>query len=244
MDPRSLNQNTNQAPVSPVSPVSSVNPVNLANPVSPTDQTVSVGASGQAMPVNPAVAASPAVPTSLGTPQMQTPVSQVTLQNPASFGIPQVPTPVNPVVNPGIGMNPNVAMPAIDPSLVVMETPGNATGANVADVMVGATDPITMPNLPKAPDPVEEELKAPMTAAAPVPGSIGSAISVPIDQPQTPNVAFNDPAMQQNQSMSQKSTMPSTKKSKKTLILLCAIAGIAVVALAIVLIMTMNGQLI
>ena len=48
--------------------------------------------------------------------------------------------------------------------------------------MMGAIDPITMPDKPKAPDPVEEELKAPMVAAPPVPGSIGSAVSMPSDQ--------------------------------------------------------------
>jgi hypothetical protein len=134
----------------------------------------------------------------------------------------EMPTPVNPVITPGV------------PSV---ETEG---------IMVGATDPIAMPNLPKAPDPVEEELKAPMTAAAPVPGSIGSAISVPSDQstPQTPNnVAFNDPAMMQQTVKPAAASATTGKKSTKTLIMLCIVAGIVVVGLVVVLIMMSQGMI-
>lgn len=44
---------------------------------------------------------------------------------------------------------------------------------------ISATEPLTQPEAPEAPDPTEAELDAPFTPAAPVPGSIGSAISVP-----------------------------------------------------------------
>ena len=87
--------------------------------------------------------------------------------------------PVNPAVGGGAPMNPMF----------------NPVGGG----LVGATDPITMPAPPKAPDPVEVELNAPFKAAAPVPGSIGSAISVPAgEMGRTPSVAFNDPAATAN----------------------------------------------
>lgn len=160
-----------------------------------------------------------------------------TNQNPAPVNpsaanapeMPAMPTPVNPVINPAAPVAP-VAPVAAD----IAEN----------NIMVGATDPITMPNLPKAPDPVEEELNAPMMAAAPVPGSIGSAISVPASEAQAPNnVAFNDPAMAQA-SVPAASVAPAPKKKdQKTLITLCILAGVVVVALAIVLVMVMNGMI-
>lgn len=80
--------------------------------------------------------------------------------------------PVNPIINPTGGAN---------------ET--NLAGAATQSNGFAATDPIMMPEPAKAPDPVEEELKAPMKAAAPVPGSIGSAVSGPAaaaaEQPNT-----------------------------------------------------------
>ena len=91
-----------------------------------------------------------------------------------------------------------------------------------------------------------------MKAAGPVPGSIGSAISMPSDQSatpemaagqpqmgQVPSVAFNDPATQQGQPVQnmQAPTSGGKKKiDKKTLIMLCALAGVVVLALVIVLI--------
>ena len=178
----------------------------------------------------------------------------------AAPAMPEMPAPVNPVVNP-------TGVPAVEPAAPVMQEPATpamqepATPAmpeiptpvtpvfQPGNPMVGATDPITMPNPPKEPDPIEEELKAPMKAAGPVPGSIGSAISMPSEQAAgrsapaaqmgpVPNVSFNDPAMQQ-QPMPQGAPMKPAKKKmdKKTLILLCALAGVVVVALAIVLVM-------
>lgn len=43
---------------------------------------------------------------------------------------------------------------------------------------VGATEPVIEPNVPPV-DPIAEELAKPIKAAAPVPGSIGSAVSMP-----------------------------------------------------------------
>lgn len=104
---------------------------------------------------------------------------------------------------------------------------------------VSATEPIMMPEPAPAPDPIEEELKAPMRAADPVPGSIGSAVSG------TPNVAFNDPAMQANPMttpMQQNTGTPAKKKtSRTTLIALIVVAAIVVVALVIILIMQLTS---
>ena len=121
-----------------------------------------------------------------------------------------------------------------------------APGAG-AQPLVGATDPITMPAPPKAPDPVEEELKAPFKAAEPVPGSIGSAISVPegaapaADPGRTPSVAFNDPAAS-DQPTNTSAPAPAKKKtSKSTLIALVAVAGLIVVVLVVVLVMQLGS---
>ena len=104
---------------------------------------------------------------------------------------------------------------------------------------------------------VEEELKAPMKAAAPAPGSIGSAVSgpaggveseVPADNPfaastpaSTPSVSFNDPATQPDQSAG--ASKPAPKVNKTTLIALIVVAAMVVIALGAVLIMQfMNGN--
>ena len=104
-----------------------------------------------------------------------------------------------------------------------------------------------MPAPPKAPDPVEEELKAPFKAAEPVPGSIGSAISVPegaapvADPGRTPSVAFNDPAAS-DQPTNTSAPAPAKKKtSKSTLIALVAVAGLIVVVLVVVLVMQLGS---
>ena len=92
-----------------------------------------------------------------------------------------------------------------------------------------------------------------MKAAGPVPGSIGSAISGPglmsgagasSDQmARTPNVPFNDPAMQFNMSSSASGAVGSGKKksSRTTLIILIVIAFLVVAALAVVLAMQLMG---
>ena len=113
--------------------------------------------------------------------------------------------------------------------------------------LVGATDPITMPAPPKAPDPVEEELKAPFKAAEPVPGSIGSAISVPEgaapagDPGHTPSVSFTDPATNDEPKNTSAPAPVKKKTSKSTLIALVAVAGVIVVVLAVVLIMQLGS---
>ena len=148
------------------------------------------------------------------------------------------PEPVNPVIQPS--GNPAPVNPVIQPS---------AQGG------LAATDPIMQPERPPEPDPVEEELKAPMQPAGPVPGSIGSAVSgpsesaasepvAPVENPfattqtQTPSVSFNDPATQPSSAPAAK---PAGKSNKTTLIVLIAVAAVIVVVLAIILIMSLVG---
>ena len=111
------------------------------------------------------------------------PVPPVSPASPLNPGVPGAPTPVNPIFQPS-GIN-------------------NAAGVGA----LAATEAIMRPEPAPAPDPIEEELKAPLKPAAPVPGSIGSAVSVPAesgdnnvgaidfgDGKQVQSVAFNDPA--------------------------------------------------
>ena len=80
-------------------------------------------------------------------------------------------------VQPDIPSTSPVPTPAPEP-IKAMPTFANSTPPTIA-----ATEPITEREpLPK-PDPVAEALKAPIKPAAPVPGSIGSAVSVPAETP-------------------------------------------------------------
>ncbi len=220
------------APVAPVAPVmpEMAMPEMPAAPAAPVMNAAETPAEPVAAPVVEPVA--PAAPVMPEAPAAEAPVEPVAPVAPAAPVMPEIPTPVSPIFQPG-------------------------------DTMVGATDPITMPNPPKEPDPIEEELNAPMKAASPVPGSIGSAISMPSEQvsetqpvTQTPNqigqvpsVAFNDPAAAAATAamaaapVAKKKTAISdllkTKLDKKTLIMLCVLAGVVVLALAVVLVTQM-----
>ena len=184
-------------------------------------------------PVAPEAPAVPEAPT--------TPETPAALETPAAPVAPN-PEPVNPVIQPS--GNPAPVNPVIQPS---------AQGG------LAATDPIMQPERPPEPDPIEEELKAPMQPAGPVPGSIGSAVSGPSEaaegatpeaaqapaenpfataQGQTPSVSFTDPATQPSNASAAK---PAGKSNKTTLIILIAVAAVIVVVLAIVLIMSLVG---
>lgn len=150
------------------------------------------------------------------------------------------PAPVNPVINPSA--NPEPVNPVFQPS---------GQGG------LAATDPIMQPEAPTPPDPVEEELKAPMKAAGPVPGSIGSAVSggpaeapaeAPAENPfaapaqeQTPSVSFTDPATQP-EGAPMKVEKPAGKNKKTTLIALIAVAAVVVVVLIVILVMSLMPQ--
>ncbi len=188
--------------------------------------------------------------------------------NPATMVTPSIDTVATPSIDtmamPGANIMASPSFDTTTPAIDTMTVPniGGAMDGGIQQGAMpsafGATDPITMPTPPKAPDPIEEELKAPLKAAAPVPGSIGSAISMPANGSQnatapvdtsmfqkaggkntkTPSVAFNDPASQMAQN---KPKAAKKKNNKTTMILLAVVGGMVVIALAAVLIMQLNS---
>ena len=194
---------------------------------------------------NPAPAVPP-IPQPVSGGMPSAPVAPVT---PVSAPTPTpAPAPVNPVVNP-IGQP--VTQPTA-PSPVDIPKPVNPvyqpTNANAGVGGVGtlsATEAIMQPTPPPAPDPVEEELKAPLRPAAPVPGSIGSAVSMPADgasmgdTKNTPSVAFNDPATMDAGNTGMPQAPVKKKMDKKTMITIAILGGMVVVALVAVLVFMM-----
>ncbi len=211
-------------------PTTNTSPVAGGPNLQPISQNPLVSPS-ESQPVPPVAAApvSPATPASSTTPMgPSAPVSPASPIPPVPQGspsspVPPIATPVNPIINPGVSL------------------PQNG---------VGATDAILRPEPVAPPDPVEEELKAPMRAAAPAPGSIGSAVSGPADEigsatNRTPSVSFNDPATQPDaNSVSTPLMSKGAKKSNnKTLIALIVVAALVVLGLGVVLAMQfMTGQ--
>ena len=211
-------------------------------------------------------AAAPAVPgVDAATPTVTIPGAETVASAESVPGVDSVAAPEAPVVG--------VSAPAADPTAGVATNPvvgvPDTTGLVSPSPMGGSlnglpmTEPIMRPDLPPAPDPVKQELEAPMKAAAPVPGSIGSAVSVPEggEAPapgadaqfgpsaggSTPSVSFDDPAAQ---NAPQQPGAPATKEKKKmsfnldfkkmnkgTLIALIVVAVMIVIGLAAVLIM-------
>lgn len=162
--------------------------------------------------------------------------------NPAPSAAPVAPKPVNPVINPGAGAS---GVPGVDLKNPVIQPSGQG---------LAATDPIMMPEPAPAPDPVEEELKAPMKANDPVPGSIGSAVSGPAASEPNPvamnpfaagvqdkatNVSFNDPATQPDGMQSSMDASPKKKNNKTTLIALIIVFVLIIGVLAAFLVMQM-----
>lgn len=218
------------AAVVPEAPVASSAPVASEPSTAPVNADVANAALNP--PVNPVV--TPSSPTNEPTPA-------------ATPGM------TSPATTPG-AMNPGIAAQGIAPMPMnqMFQSQPAAGQANV----IAETTAIAVPEGPKAPDPVEEELKAPLKAAAPAPGSIGSAVSGPASQnPSQPqNVSFADPAnnpMTANQNMAPAGKKPSifdkitakTKMTKSTLILLSIVAGLIVVALIVVLVLVATGNL-
>ena len=174
--------------------------------------------------------------------------------------------PVNPVVAPTAPAAPGAAPAAPAPVAPAPAAPGapapmsmnqmfQSQPANQGGVL-DETTAISVPEGPKPVDPVEEELKAPLKAAAPAPGSIGSAVSGPADANAPTGVPFNDPAqagaenpMTANAAPQAKKNsildklMAKTKMSKKSLILLAVVAGLIIVLLIGVLVMVATGAL-
>ena len=183
MDP---NVNPTPAP----NPVPGVAPDLPPNPVAPAAPDL---AQAPAAPVAPEAPASPVTPAVPGVPGVSTTPIDVN----AILGG----TPAPGAFDSTAGVTPGAAGVFQNPvNPVSGAAPMNPMFNPAGGGLVAATDPITMPAPPKAPDPEEVELNAPFKAAAPVPGSIGSAISVPANMMandgsgRTPSVAFNDPA--------------------------------------------------
>ena len=208
-----------------------------AAPVAPVNADVANAISNP--PVSPVV-----TPTA---PAATAPVNPVA---PAPAAAPAAPAaPVNPVATPG--MNPAATAAGSMSMNQMFQSQPAANNANVFD----ETTAIAVPEGPKAPDPVEVELNQPMKAAAPAPGSIGSAVSGPADGNAPQNVAFNDPAAGGENAMTANAPVankkPSifdkliakTKMNKNTLILLMALGGLVVVALIVILILVATGAL-
>ena len=222
-----------------------------------------------AMPATPAATAAPAKPAATATPAA--PVAPVAPVTPAA---PAAPVATIPTVSNSETVNADVANAALNPPVNPVVAPGvnpaagaaSASGtmsmnqmfqtqpANQAANVIDETTAIAVPEGPKPPDPVEEELKAPLKAAEPVPGSIGSAVSMPPadgSQPQTNGVSeqmvangINPMATDANSPAGKKLTFfdkltAKTKMTKSTLILLSVIAGLIVVALIVVLIVSL-----
>lgn len=123
-----------------------------------------------------------------------TPISTA---SPVASSMPNMPA--NPTPAQASGTVPPVAAPQVNP----VGTMPASRMFQPSGVGVAATEPIMMPEQPKAPDPIEEELKAPMKAAAPVPGSIGSAVSGPS------STASSDSMSEPNSVMNNQSGMPN-----------------------------------
>lgn len=173
---------------------------------------------------------------------------------PAPEPVAPIPEPVAPAPVEPVAPAPEPVAPAPAPAPAPVEAPVIAPGApnpvasNPMFQPVNTTfdtAPIMMPEAPKAPDPVEEELKTPLTPAAPVPGSIGSAVSVPAGAPmqQTPNVAFTDPAMQPDPSAVANKMLAGIAKNKISALkirIICGVVLIIVVLIAFLIIMMNN----
>lgn len=222
------------------------NPATNEAPAAPAPEAAPVPAPAPEAPAVPAPAAAPAVNPDVANAALNPPVNPVVAPTApvASGAAPVASAPVAPApAAPG-------APAPMSMNQMFQSQPVNQSG------VLDETTAISVPEGPKPVDPVEEELKAPLKAAAPAPGSIGSAVSGPADAAAPTNVAFNDPAqaggenpMTANAAPQAKKNsilsklMAKTKMSKNTLILLAVVAGLIVVLLIAVLVMVATGAL-
>ena len=195
-------------PVRPINNIPLVNP-NLSRPLTP--QPAPQPANTQ--PTTPVMGggAQPVIPTA--------PANPVAPVNPVAPANPVMPAaPVNPI------------MPGQAPINTIFQ-PTNNNG-------MAPTAPLTQPEPAPAPDPIEEELKSPMKAAAPAPGSIGSAVSGP-----EVNDADAKDTMGANDAMKSMNKVVKPAKqgvSKNTLILIAIVGGLVAIALVVYLLMTLG----
>lgn len=246
----------------PTQPAATPDPA--TNPVAPTDlaqaaaPAATAPAAAPASPIpSPASPVAPAEPIAPVAPTPTAPVAQTPVN--ADVANAALNPPVNPVVAPGAP----AATPGINPAVNAAPAAGSMSMNQMFQTQPAApgvldeTTAIAVPEGPKPPDPVEEELKAPLKAAGPVPGSIGSAVSMPPAEGQPQNVAFNDPAQGGQNPMTagapdspaakkpgiMDKLMAKTKMNKNTLILLAVVTGLIVVVLVVVLVMVATGVL-
>ena len=238
VDTAAATPQTPVAPAAPVAPATPAEPAATATPVAPAEPAATAAPATPAESVAPATPAAPTTPAATNPGTVNADVANAAL-NP----------PVNPVVAPGATP---AATAASASGTMSMNQMFQTQPANQAAGVIDETTAIAVPEGPKPPDPVEEELKAPLKAAEPVPGSIGSAVSVPPadgSQPQTNGVSeqmvangINPMATDANSPAGKKQTffdklVTKTKMTKSTLILLSVIAGLIVLVLIVILVM-------
>ena len=216
------------------------NPAPNEAPAAPAPEAAPAPAPAPEALAAPAPAAAPAVNPDVANAALNPPVNPVVAPTaPAAPGAPVTPAPAAPGAPAPMSMN-----------QMFQSQPANQGG------VLDETTAISVPEGPKPVDPVEEELKAPLKAAAPAPGSIGSAVSGPADANAPTGVPFNDPAQAGAENPMTANTAPQAKKnsildklmaktkmSKKSLILLAVVAGLIIVLLIGVLVMVATGAL-
>lgn len=191
--------------------------------------------------------------------------------NTNSAGNPAVGPATEPVISPAVNSVANPTPVQVTAAGGITETPVNPIITPTGTNKINATEPILRPEPAPAPDPVKEELSAPMVAAAPMPGSIGSAVSGPaasnpanadmaesmggmgetepatggfMNERRTPSVAFNDPATQPDPATQAPAPAkaPAKKSSKPVLITLIVVALAIVAVLVAMLVMQLTSD--
>lgn len=232
MDPANNNPTPTEAPAAPASEA----PAAPAATPAPGAPALGTPVPGAPAPATPAMPATPAVNPDVANAALNPPVNPVVAPTtPAAPGAaPVPPAPTAPGAPATMSMN-----------QMFQSQPAAASG------VFDETTAISVPEGPKPVDPVEEELKAPLKAAAPAPGSIGSAVSGPADANASQNNTPVDPnnpmtanvAPQVKKGSIFNKLMAKTKMNKTTLILLAAVAGLIVIGLIVVLVMVATGAL-
>ena len=209
MDPR-FNQQPNQpyqpTPTPSSSPVPTQPYAQPMQPVQPTPQPYT-----QPTPVMPA----------------QPAYQQTQYRVPVQPTQPMQPTP-QPFAQPNAAQQPEYEGMGIENAYEGMSSQPNPYLTNVA-ISMNDTEPITERDPLPEPDPVAEALKAPIQAAAPVPGSIGSATITPKRTKKSQNPS--------------QPVQPSVKKRSPVIMILIVVSIIAIIGLVIVLLMQTNPDL-
>ena len=232
------------------------NPVPNPNP-NPNPVPVSNAMPNIAMAGAPAPAPIPQTPQMPMMPQMpampQAQESPVTPEAPAAPEIPAMPE--APAPTPVMEAAPAPAMSFESAFEGGVSNPTTSFNIPQAPSGIAATEPLTEPDPLPEPDPVEEALKAPIKAAEPVPGSIGSAVSVPFGQEipmgtsvaptQSNNVAFESTSSTSFSSDPMGGSQPQKAKNSlsdnKKLLMIIGIGAVAVIIAIIVVIMILGS---